>query len=86
MKQARCNHASVSIGESIFVLGGWNGGSRFKNVEMYDTRSNKWMEITPMNTVRSALAAAICGNSIFAIGGKESDGNALKTVEKLVLF
>ena len=31
-------HTAVSIGESIFVLGGW-GSSTLKSVEMYDTRS-----------------------------------------------
>ena len=46
------------------------------------------MEITPLNTARYYLAAAICGNSIFAIGGKEtfSDSSALKTVEKVVVY
>ena len=46
------------------------------------------VQITPINTARSSLAAAICGNSIFAIGGKE-DGyvsSGLKTVEKLVVY
>ena len=85
MNQARNGHAAVSIGELIFVLGGWNGNSTLNSVEMCDTRSNKWMEITPINTARSSLAAAICGNSIFAIGG--DDGiNVLKTVEKVVVY
>ena len=86
MNQARSYHA-VSIGESIFVLGGWYDGSPLKSVEMYDTQSNKWMKITPINTARSYLAAAICDNSIFAIGGKKTlFGSALKTVEKLVVY
>ena len=86
MNQARSDHTSVSIEESIFVLGGWNDSSPLKSVEMYDTRSNKWMEITPNNTARDSLAAAICGNSIFAFGGRDTNGKALRTVEKLVLF
>ena len=48
INQARSSHASVSIGESIFVLGGWYGNSTLSGVEMYDTQSNKWMEITPL--------------------------------------
>ena len=83
MNQARSGHATVSIGELIFVLGGWNGNSYLESVEMYDTRSNKWVEITPINTARSYLAAAICDNSIFAIGGDDGSSD-LKTVEKLV--
>ena len=88
INQARCDHAAVSIGESIFVLGGRNGNSTLKSVEMYDTRSNKWMEITPINITKYSLAASICGNSIFAIGGMEtgSVGSGLKTVEKLVVY
>ena len=36
---------------------------------MYDSRSNTWMTITSMNKGRYHFAAAICGDSIFAIGG-----------------
>ena len=87
INQARNGHAAVSIGESIFVIGGRNI-SPLKSVEMYDTRSNKWMEITPLNTPRYCLAAAVCGNSIFAIGGRENlfDVGALETVEKLSVY
>ena len=87
INQACFGHAAVSIGESIFVLGGY-GSSPLKSVEMYDTRSNKWMEITSINIARHYLAAAICDNSIFAIGGKEtfSVGSDLKTVEKLEVY
>ena len=55
---------------------------------MYDTRSNKWMEITPLNTARCSLAATVCGNSIFAIGGMETNSisSALKIVEKLEVY
>ena len=82
------SHSVVSIGESIFVIGGWNGNSTLNSVEIYDTRSNKWMEITPLNTARFSLAAAVCGNSIFVIGGREiiSFSSALKTVEKLSVY
>ena len=85
MKQIRGCHAAVSIGELIFVIGGYSNSSKgLKSMEMYDSRSNNWIEITSMNTERYLLAAAICGNSIFAIGGY--DGIGLKTVEKLSIF
>ena len=83
MKQKRGYHAAVSIGESIFVLGGWSG-SHLKSVEMYDIRSNQWIQIIPMNTIRSGLSVVSIDNSIFVIGGYDSQ-QPLKTVETLQL-
>ena len=78
INQSRTQWSCSSINWRInLALGGLNG----------DTRSNKWMEITPLNTARYYLAAAVYGNSIFAIGGMTSFADdTLKTVEKLSVY
>lgn len=47
----------------------------------YDPATNSWTARKPMPTPRSELAAAVINGKLYAVGGADRFGNALKTVE-----
>lgn len=83
---ARSLHASVCVGDKLYVLGGLDGttGAPTASVERYDPASGSWTYVAPMPTARAFLAAAELGGMIYAVGGgvTYSGGFAgLKTLE-----
>ena len=72
MKTARSLPAVVSTsdGEYVLVIGGCVGGWTTR-VELFQVRSRRWAELTPLPRPLSFSSATICGNLIHVIG----DGN-----------
>jgi len=53
----------------LYCIGGTTGGENiFASAERYDTISNKWHNIAPMNKKRWGLAAVAFKGYIYAIG------------------
>ena len=44
-------------------------------LEIYESATDSWSAAAPMPTARSRLAAAIVGNTLFALGGYMYDGD-----------
>ena len=59
----------VVMSDTIYILGGFNGTSNTRHVQIYNPESDSWSIGTPMNTARSALGAVILNGAIYAIGG-----------------
>ena len=80
-------NAGVSHGGLFYSLGGRFIGPR-ADLWSYDPVLDAWnAALAPMPTPRAGLAAAVVGNSIFAIGGRSGtggpcSGGALATVER----
>ena len=74
MKTARSITAVVSTsdGEYVLVIGGDGGGGWTTTVELFQVRSRRWSELTPLPRLLTRPSATICGNLIHVIGG---DGN-----------
>ena len=68
----------------IVIMGGFNGSKFLSTVEVLDTLQNKIVPLSglTMNSPRSRFGAAVVGNSIYAVGGK-NNGNKLDSVEVL---
>jgi N-acetylneuraminic acid mutarotase len=70
MPTKRSGHASASIGNHIYVLGGQRVNGTFENNEKFNTINNTWTTEAPVPTPRLGLEAVTVGNDIYVIGGK----------------
>lgn len=69
MHMCRSNHGVAVLNGKIYALGGYNGESYMKNVEVYCRKSNQWKMATPMLERRSIFTTAVVDGKIYAIGG-----------------
>ena len=70
----------------IVIMGGYNQRDKFlSTVEILDTLQNKIVPLSglTMNSPRSLFGAAVVGNSIYAVGGRDNDCKELDSVEVL---
>lgn len=69
-----------------YALGGSDGSQMMPSVEIYDPRRGTWMIGEPMNYSRGYVTAAALKESIYVIGGAQSDNEVLDTVHKIIYF
>ena len=85
MPTARTLLAVAASGTKLFAVGGYNHfatdhgstDSRLNHLdtlEVYESATDSWSAAAPMPTARYDFAAAIVGNTLFALGG--SDGHS----------
>ena len=69
----------------IVIMGGNNGSKVLSTVEVLDTLQNRIVPLSGlmMNSPRTGFGAAVVGNSIYAVGGINNNGNRLDSVEVL---
>ena len=75
--------AGVYHDRYIFLIGGWSKTQAVRNVQVYDTDKNEWMQATPLpGTPVFGHAGAIVGNTIVYVDGayKNPDGNGPKYI------
>jgi influenza virus NS1A-binding protein len=74
--------SAVSIGGSVFVLGGFDGENYLSSVEKLDTGKNRWEKMSPMKHGRCTLSAVVSEDFqyIYAIGG--FDNGSLSQIER----
>src|SRR5207249_969078 len=83
MPTARYAFGAVASHGFIYAIGGGNCSVSFSTVEKYNPSADKWTTVAPMPTARVGLAAATgADGSIYAMGGRDIDGNSLNIVEK----
>lgn len=51
---------ATSLGDIIYVCGGYDGVTSLNSVERYDPLTNTWRSVAPMNKSRSAGAVVAC--------------------------
>ena len=68
------NAAAVPYEDKIYVFS--EGNAAF-----YDPESDSWTLVEPMPTARGGAMAEVLGNNIYVIGGIDSNGASLTTVE-----
>lgn|GEM_PF-3154852 len=71
MRDARRGPAAATIGERLYVVGGYNG-YYLRTMEVYDFGTHRWSNGPVMPTVRWACAAASIEGKLYVVGG--SDG------------
>ncbi|XP_005100576.1 kelch-like protein 17 [Aplysia californica] len=73
MISTRCDFAVVSLGEEIFVSGGYGGENprrRLQKCERYDVREDKWLMFAEMQHSRSHHCSLAMDGLLYTIGGK----------------
>ena len=76
------NMAMIKWDDNFIVLGGWDKKLRpLSKVLMYNIKSEKSYMLPEMLTKRSGCVAAVVNDTVIVIGGKDEDGNFLKSVE-----
>ncbi|XP_067683137.1 kelch-like protein 24 [Haliotis asinina] len=78
LRRGRRRHAMVSVGNKLYVLGGYNSelgeGERVqKTVEEYDIGSGEWEESGELQIAVSSVSAAVLGEKILLFGGEKND-------------
>ncbi|OUC46532.1 putative kelch repeat protein, partial [Trichinella nativa] len=80
MPNRRCRTASVD--DRIYVIGGFNGTTRVRYVEYFDSMRGCWYSGPPLLARRSTLGAAVIDDVIYAVGGFDGS-TGLNTAEML---
>ena len=86
LSMSRTGCAAVVVHDRyIVIMGGYNGSKSLSTVEVLDTLQNKIVPLSGlmMNSPRTGFGAAVVGNSIYAVGGINNNGNRLDSVEVL---
>ncbi|XP_076368150.1 alpha-scruin-like [Tachypleus tridentatus] len=86
--EPRVYHAGVYLHGRVYVFGGYNPLECVKDkmqitstTLQYTLRSRQWRRRTDMRNTRAYHGATVMDERIFVIGGKDSDGNILASVE-----
>jgi len=82
LKVRRSFHASVTIQDEIYFIGGTSGRGMtwLSSFEMINVTTAESRELPSLNQARDSLSATVCDGKIFAVGGEE-DYKVLDSVE-----
>lgn len=72
MSVARLGAGVAACGGFLYVVGGYDGQTRWKTAERYQPDTNTWHQLAPMNTMRSGLGEWVC--VLRSLKGQHSDG------------
>lgn len=68
MKYSRSGAGVASLGQYIYVIGGYDGKSQLNSVERYDTERDTWENVSSVSTARSALSVTVLDSKLYAMG------------------
>ena len=68
MKTKRSGCVAVSIGNKVYVLGGFDGSASLSSAEVYDNTTQERTQLPEMKWKRSNSAATVVGNIIYKSG------------------
>lgn len=72
MKCSRSGAGVASLGQHIYVIGGYDGKSQLNSVERYDTERDVWENVSSVTIARSALSVTILDSKLYAMGKHDS--------------
>ncbi len=75
---ARCQHATLCVGNQVYVLGGWND-RRLASVEYLDEQNKSWQVTCDMPSVLNWHTAVTHKHFIYVFGGYTFPGPSLAT-------
>ena len=71
----------------IYAVGGWNGTSRLNSVECYNSRTNSWSDVTPMNVALASPAVTAYQGRLYVCGGAIlEDGDGVDHVQVIIFL
>lgn len=69
MHRQRSDASAASLGEKIYIVGGFNGHEVLNSAEVFDVKTNQWSYINSMNNPRSGVSLVAFRGSLYALGG-----------------
>ena len=76
------NMAMIKWGDNFIIFGGWGKKSRtLSKVLMYNIKTEKSYMLPEMLKGRRGCVAAVVKDTVIVMGGRDEDGNCLKSVE-----
>ena len=78
-------HADNSLRKTIVVLGGMTGpqNETVNSVLLWNPENGNWCQGPSMIEARGELTAVVCGDNIYAMGGRNSSGEVLNSIERI---
>jgi len=80
MSLGRAEGAAAVVDDKVVVVGGKGGTNLVGPTEIFDGK--RWKKGAPIPTAREHLGAASDGRYLYAVGGRNADGENLNTVER----
>ena len=81
MATARANHCLVTMNDYMFSVGGQsNPKYTLRLIDRYDPKSDVWETFTLLPDPRSHVAAVSHLGKVYVIGGRDQNGNTLKSI------
>ncbi|MFN8581348.1 MAG: kelch repeat-containing protein [Gemmatimonadaceae bacterium] len=78
---AREYSAAVTVGEDLYVVGGWTGSALSGDLTMFDPLTSSWTPLAPRpNPAYAALGAQTLAGQIYVVGGVSATGVPNATV------
>lgn len=73
MLHSRIFHSMISAGgdHTVVVVGGLKEGKSIPFCEKYDTETDKWSMLPPLNCPRCSAGLVFLGKTLYAVGGNE---------------
>lgn len=65
----RCRHGATTMGNQIYIAGGYDGSHFLNTVNRYDPEKDQWYEMASMNMCRSRVSLVSTDDKLYAIGG-----------------
>eukprot|EP00957_Ditylum_brightwellii_P013736 1035676-Ditylum_brightwellii.AAC.1 len=81
MSTQRSDAAAVSLGNTIVVMGGYDGVT-LSSAEQYDTTSGQWSAFPSMRKARRGCAAAVLNGKIIMVGGMDKNNRRISSAEE----
>lgn len=69
MMDARTVAAAATLGDKVYVVGGYRDGQELRTCAVYDPIEDEWSECAPLIAGRSGLGLVGLGDRLYAIGG-----------------
>ena len=83
LKTGRHRHCSAFVGSKLYILGGFNKGSRslVEAIEMYDTSQNICRDVSMLSYPVQTAGCAIHHTDIYIFGGLDNEHHAVDYVQ-----
>ncbi|XP_012273643.1 kelch-like protein 18 [Orussus abietinus] len=83
MQHRRMETGTASLGEYLYVCGGFHDSTTLDTVERYSPERNQWEEVEPMTRKREDAGVEAFRGCIYVLGGHgKPDGPILDSVER----
>jgi hypothetical protein len=69
MPTPRAFAGAGTVGERIYVVGGYDGQNELDTCQAYDPSTDTWQSCPSMNASRGGVSVAVIDGTLYAIGG-----------------